>query len=165
MMICWIALPAVMYGIFAGSKLLDEIIKVRKGYFKVYLTESNHRRKGIMSKPSETEFKINDVSYPFTYLPGFITYEGRTPCVSYDVNKVQINFSNSPEKVRDGNLDKLLIRVFNEGKIQGFGDINAIKIFIVVVGLIALISAAIGYMTYQDLQAVADSIAAAGVLK
>lgn len=165
MLLFWVATPIFLYGLIKGLALIDEIRLVRKGYFKAYFTLPNNRRLMRWIKPNTDSFKIKDDNYSFSDKPGFILYEGRCPTIAYDAQKVQINFSHISDVAGNANLNTLFIRVFNEGKIQGFTNYKHILYAAIGACIIGAVACVLTFSVLQQHEALMVAIQSTGVIQ
>lgn len=122
--------PLAMAGTWFIASWLREKIQVRKGFFKAYFRQKNHRKIMRMVKPEGDYVRIRNSAYPFNDSSGCIYYEGTTPTIEYNEHGEQLNFINKDKTTVDSiNVDALMTRTYNLGKSHGSKDLNYIKIF------------------------------------
>lgn len=165
MVLFWFAAPFFLYGLIKGFALIDELRLVRRGYFKAYFTLPNNRRLMQWIKISTDSFKIKEDTYSFSDKPGYVLYEGRTPTIAYDAKRAQINFSHVGGVPDDRNMDTLLIRVFNEGKIQGFTNYKYILYGVIGACVIGAVACILSFSVLQQHDTLLTAIKSMGVIK
>jgi hypothetical protein len=121
--------PLAVWGCWSIGNWLKEKILVRRGYFKAYFRQKNHRKIMRVVKPEGDYIRIRKNAYPFNDGLGYIYYEGNTPTIEYNEHGQQLNFITKEKETVDAiNVDALMTRTYNLGKSHGSKDIQMIKI-------------------------------------
>ena len=113
-----ILLPLTMYGLFLAMQRLVELIKVRRGYYRVVQFLPNGRKRVQMAKPERGAIKLKDGIYPFSNAKHMVTFTGpfgNVPEIGY-VNGVQVDWHDIKNSTIDAvNLSQLAFRTYNLG--------------------------------------------------
>jgi len=121
------SIPLAGWGAYQLGEALITKIKVRKGHFKAYFRQKNHRKTEKLVKPEGDHIRVHGDLYPFSDSNGYIYYEGDTPTIEYNEHGEQINFLNEKSNTMDAtDLNALAKRTYNLGKSHGAKNENLI---------------------------------------
>lgn len=154
----WGTIFAVI-GIYNVTRMLGDMMAVRKGAFRVIFRLPNNRIQKKLIKPDKESVKVGDKIYSFTNGAGYVYYEGSTPIIEYDVNGNQINFLDKIEKTTldPEGLNSLFFRIYNAGKASAMktDTTQMLLIAIIVTNLIAI---GFGFINMETTSRIAASL-------